>query len=96
VFALQSESYHVMHELWHAIQTALGVAFPRVHPYFAYAPVYGTGMWTWTHCSQGVDPLAINDARAESVEAATRYYHRGTHRAAFAVPNELRRQRAGV
>lgn len=93
VFALQSESYNVMLELWRDIQHALRQWFPAVHPYFGYSPLYGTGMWTWTHCSRGVDPLAIIAPRADSVEAHTRYYHRGVHRGAFALPNELIRPR---
>lgn len=90
VFALQSESYNVMTDLYLAIQQTLRGAFPSVHPYFGYSPLYGTGMWTWTHCSRGVDPLAIVDERAISIEMHTRYYHRGVHRGAFALPNELR------
>ena len=93
VFALQSESYTVMVELWGSIQRALREVFPSVHPYFGYSPIYGTGMWTWTHCSRGVDPLAIVEERAAAVEAHTRYYHRGIHRGAFALPNELRGSR---
>jgi spermidine synthase len=92
VFALQSESYVIMDELWHDIQRALAEVFPRVHPYFGFAPIYGTGMWSWTHCSTRVDPLAIVNERAEAIEATTRYYHRGTHTGAFALPNELRRE----
>ena len=90
VFALQSESYHIMRELFDAIQHALVGVFKRVHPYFGYSPVYGTGMWTWTHCSMAVDPLAIIDERAHAIEVSTRFYHRGVHRGAFALPNELR------
>lgn len=92
VFVLQSESYNVMRDLYLAIQASLGKIFPSVRPYFGYAPLYGTGMWTWTHASRGVDPLAIVDSRAEAVERVTRYYHRGVHRGAFALPNELRRR----
>jgi len=90
VFALQSESYNVVGELWREIQDALGRVFPSVRPYFGFAPLYGTGMWTWTHCSRGVDPLALDPDRARAVERDTRYYHRDIHRAAFALPNELR------
>lgn len=91
VFALQSESPNVMGDLWREVQGALRGVFPRVHPYFGYAPLYGCGMWTWTHCSRCVDPLAVIERRAGAVEHHTRYYHRGIHRGAFALPNELRR-----
>ena len=96
VFALQSESFFQTHELWHDIQQALNEVFVKVQPYLGIVPLYGTGTWSWTLCSGGLDPLNILEARAAAVESCTRYYHRGIHRAAFALPNELRPQRKGA
>ena len=92
VFALQSESFFQTHELWHDIQEALKHVFNNVNPYLGTVPLYGTGTWSWTLCSRRLDPLNIIDARAATVEAKTRYYHRGIHRAAFTLPNELLRR----
>ena len=57
----------------------------------AGADFYGCGIWSWTCASRGTDPMAIADARAERIEAQSRYYNRDVHRGAFALPNDLRR-----
>jgi spermidine synthase len=90
VFALQSESIFLTHELWRDIQQSLNEVFAKVDPYLGMVPLYGTGTWSWTLCSRALDPLDIIEARAAAIEPHTRYYHRGIHRAAFTLPNELR------
>jgi spermidine synthase len=90
VLALQSESFFQTHELWHDIQRALKEVFAQVDPYLGMVPLYGTGTWSWTLCSRDLDPLRVIEQRASAVEEHTRYYHQAIHRAAFALPNELR------
>jgi spermidine synthase len=92
VFALQSETPVLFHDVFLEIQRTLRRSFRRVRPYIGSVPLYGTGMWTWTFASRGVDPMEILDDRAERVEKTARYYNREIHRAAFALPNELRRE----
>jgi spermidine synthase len=91
VLALQSGSWHLSADQWHATQQALRGAFPRVRPCFGFAPLYGAGMWSWTHCSRDVDALAVIAERAAAIARHTRYYNEAIHRAAFALPNELTR-----
>ena len=90
IFALQSESPFLMRGIFLRIQETLRRVFERVDPYFGPAPIYGCGIWSWTCASRGIDPTAIVDARAERIEAQSRYYNRDVHRGAFAVPNDLR------
>ncbi len=92
VFALQSESPIVTAPVFYEIQETLRRVFRRVHPYFGPAPLYSAGLWSWTHASRSVDPLAADPARVERIEAVTKHYNRAVHRAAFALPNEVRRQ----
>lgn len=92
VFALQSESPILTADVFYEIQAMLARIFPRVHPYFGPAPLYCAGLWSWTHASRSVDPLAADPARVEQIEAATKYYNRDVHRAAFALPNDVRRR----
>ena len=47
--------------------------------------------WSWTLCSNGVDPLAVRDARADAIEPGSEIYHRELHRAAAVLPSYLRR-----
>lgn len=90
VFALQSESPFLSRGLFLDIQSAVGEYFDRVQPYFGPAPLYAAGVWSWTYATQTADPYAIDHARAAAIEPGCKYYNRAIHRAAFAVPNDLR------
>lgn len=90
VFALQSETPVLLENVFLDIVRTVRRVFGAAHPYFGTVPLYGAGMWTWTYASRTADPLAIVDERAERVEARTKYYNREIHRAAFALPNELK------
>jgi spermidine synthase len=90
VFALQSASPFIQREIFFRAQARLRAAFPSVHPYFGPAPLYCSGVWSWTHASDGVDPLAIDEARLAAIEAGCFYYNREIHRAAFVQPNFIR------
>ncbi|MCB9569027.1 MAG: polyamine aminopropyltransferase [Myxococcales bacterium] len=96
VFAIQSASPFLMREVFLRAQRRLRAVFADVRPYFGPAPLYCSGLWSWTHCSAGVDPLAADPARIEAIEPGCDYYNREIHRAAFAVPNFLRRELAGL
>jgi spermidine synthase len=91
VFALQSESPIVMLEVFLDIISRLRRCFRRVDPYFGPVPLYASGMWSWTLCSDVVGPFAVDTTRAEHAEETCRYYNRDVHRAAFALPQFLRR-----
>jgi len=92
VFALQSES-PTLDEVFYEIQDALGGIFESVHPYFGPVPLYSAGLWSWTYATDGADPLAIDDVRAERIEKASRTYNRELHRAAFAQPQYMKNRR---
>lgn len=92
VFALQSESPILMPKIFDQTQAVLQRVFPRVHPYFGPAPLYCAGTWSWTIASTRTDPMEIRPARAAHIEQRSKYYNREVHRAAFALPNELRRR----
>lgn len=91
VCAVQSESPFLTPRLFDDVVGTLRNVFGRALPYFGPAPLYSAGLWSWTHASDSADPMAIRDTRAEHVEQHTRYYNREIHRAAFALPNILRR-----
>ncbi|MCP4602954.1 MAG: polyamine aminopropyltransferase [Proteobacteria bacterium] len=90
VFTLQSESPILQREVFVEICQTLGRIFERVHPYFGPVPIYASGSWSWTYTSQGDDPLAIDEERVARQEARCKYYNRDIHRAAFALPNDLK------
>jgi spermidine synthase len=90
VFALQSESPILQRDVFLEIGRTLGSIFERVHPYFGPVPIYASGSWSWTFCSAAVDPLAFDEDRVSRQEARCKYYNREIHRAAFALPNDLK------
>ncbi len=90
VFALQTGSPILQQELFVDTVRALKEVFQRVAPYFGPAPLYASDQWSWTLASDSHDHLAVVDQRARLVEKTAKYYNRDIHRAAFAVPNNLR------
>jgi len=94
ILAAQSESPVLFREVFIRVVKSLRGIFPLVHPYFGTVPIYGTGAWVWTFASTSIDPMALDLNRVERIESVTRYYNRDIHRAAFAVPNEIRKELA--
>lgn len=92
VFALQSESPITMRPLFLEIQHTLGAVFSRVDPYFGPVPLYGAGTWSWTYATNAADPHAIDAQRMAAIEPGCKHYNRDIHEAAFALPNDLRRE----
>ena len=90
VLASQTESPIAMADDFARIVKTLRTSFKRAEPYLVPIPLYPSGMWSFTFASDAIDPLAFDDARAQRIEAATRYYNRDIHRAAFAQPNFVR------
>ena len=91
VFALQSESPVLFREVFAEVVRTLRRIFGTARPYLGSVPIYAAGMWTWTYATHNVDPMAIIDSRAERIEAVARYYNRDIHRAAFALPGDLKK-----
>ena len=91
VFALQTGSPILQQELFVDTVRTLREVFLRVAPYFGPAPLYASDQWSWTLASDRHEHLAVVDERARLVEKTARYYNRDIHRAAFAVPNNLKK-----
>lgn len=92
--AIQSESPFIYADQFYATVRTLRRVFGRAHPYFGHVPLYG-GYWSWTWAGRAGDPRELVTARAAAIEAGSRYYNREIHRAAFALPNHVRRELEG-
>ena len=90
VFALQSESPIINHRLFCDIVKTLRNIFGEAHPYFGPTPIYAAGIWSWTFATRSVDHLAFKDERVAGIEVQSKYYNRDIHKAAFALPQQLR------
>ncbi|MDO4582356.1 MAG: polyamine aminopropyltransferase [Bacillota bacterium] len=74
-------------------QQKIKATFPIAMLYSFNMPSYGSGSWFFGFASKRLHPL--NDHQPERWEQFgldTRYYNRDIHRAAFALPNYLRRK----
>ncbi len=73
------------------IREVLGVVrslFPVALLYTAAVPTYPSGLWSFVLGSKVHHPLKFDESRAEKLE--TRYYSPEIHRAAFALPRQIR------
>lgn len=91
VMALQSESPLLMMDVFAEIQHKLRGLFAEVHPYFGPVPLYGWGPWSWTWCSDTGEPLRPIPERQAAIVEGSKLYNEDIHRAAFALPNYVRR-----
>jgi len=91
VMALQSESPLLMMDIFVETQHKLRRLFSEVHPYMGPVPLYATGTWSWTWCSDTGEPLRALPERQAPVVEGSKAYNEEIHRAAFALPNYVRR-----
>ncbi len=91
VLALQSASPLLMMDVFVQTQHKLETLFAEVHPYLGPVPLYGTGTWSWTWCSQTGEPLRAIPERQAAIVEGSRAYNADLHRAAFALPNYVQR-----
>ena len=91
VLALQSESPLLMMDIFVEIQHKLRALFSEVHPYLGPVPLYGTGTWSWTWCSNTGEPLRPIPERQEAIVEGSKAYNEDLHQAVFALPNYVKR-----
>jgi spermidine synthase len=72
-------------------------AFPNVYSMVGSIPSYPYGFWSWGFASNNAHPFnSIDMERAKAIEKSTKYYNIDLHRAAFCLPNFLRKKLSGV
>ncbi len=91
VMALQSESPLLMMDMFVDIQHKLRRLFSEVHPYLGPVPLYGTGTWSWTWCSNTGEPLRPIPERQAAIVEGSKAYNEDLHQAVFALPNYVKR-----
>ncbi len=91
VMALQSESPLLMLDTFVETQHKLRKLFAEVHPYLGPVPLYGTGVWSWSWCSNTGEPLRPVQERQEAIVEGSKAYNPELHQAVFALPNYVKR-----
>jgi spermidine synthase len=70
----------------------IAVNFPLARIYGFNMPTYASGFWYFGFASKQLDPLTdLQAERWHNLELATDYYNLEVHKAAFAMPNYVRR-----
>lgn len=64
--------------------------FPVCAVYQAHIPTYPSGHWLFGFASKGIDPLAFDAERWNSLDIKTKYYNTELHKGSFAIPNYVK------
>ncbi len=91
LMSLQSESPLLMLDTFVETQHKLRKLFAEVHPYLGPVPLYGTGVWSWSWCSNTGEPLRPVQERQEAIVEGSKAYNPELHQAVFALPNYVKR-----
>ncbi len=86
VLALQSETPMLLRDVFFETQKKLRSLWSEVHPYFAGVPLYASGSWSWTWCSDGGSPHDVDEERQAAISAGCKYYNGPIHSGSFAQP----------
>lgn len=67
--------------------------FPLAKMYLGFMPTYPGGMWSYTFASKtGIDPVKdFNPEKVKNFKEPLRYYNEEIHKAAFALPNFVKK-----
>lgn len=91
VMAAQSESPIINQKELGLISALLQKVFPIVKTYIAPVPTYPGSFWSWTFCSQTINPTRnINEKAAAEIEKHSKFYNREIHNSVFALPNFIK------
>jgi len=91
VMVAQSESPIMNQKELGLISNLLKKVFPVVKTYISPMPTYPGSFWSWTFCSETVNPLEIKDEKAaEEIEKQAKLYNREFHKSVFVLPNFIK------
>ncbi|MEM9069348.1 MAG: polyamine aminopropyltransferase [Myxococcota bacterium] len=90
IFAMQSETPMLLADVFFETQKKLRGLWKKVHPYFGPVPIYASGIWSWTICTDTQNHLNVDERRAQPIIEGCKYYNLDIHRSAFALPNYVR------
>ncbi|MFP4452695.1 MAG: polyamine aminopropyltransferase [Desulfobacterales bacterium] len=97
VMITQSESPFYDPEIQHSMFSNQRPFFEKIHMYTFSTLTYPGGLWSFGFASKG--PCPIKDFDPERVKASkieTKYYNPAIHRAAFALPEFVKKELAGL
>jgi len=88
IFVSQTESPFHNPEWVQDIYSELKKVFPIVKAYKAEIPTYPSGIWTFSFCSENIDPIEnFQKIKYGDYNLKLKYYNDEIHKGAFALPN---------
>ena len=87
MLVVQSESPFFNADVIRMAHGGINEIFPLCKLYLAYVPTYPSGMWSFTVGSKKYDPEALVSEGDQNLQ----YYNANVHRAAFQLPNFVKR-----
>jgi len=92
IMVAQSESPFYNQQTVKMMYANLRKVFPLVRMYTCFMPIYPSSYWSFAFCSKEIDPIRdFDEARWKKLGLQTRYYNAETHRAAFALPQFVKK-----
>ncbi len=92
IFVAQTESPFYHPDIVKNTYDILKKLYKKVHMYLAWIPAYPSALWSFCFCSDVLDPiLDFKEERVASCGLEFKYYNPEVHRAAFALPNFVKK-----
>jgi len=92
IMVAQSESPFYNQATVKALYRNFRDIFPLVRMYTCFMPIYPSTFWSFAYCSKGPDPIGdFDEKRWNRLALTTRYYNAEIHRAAFSLPQFVKK-----
>jgi spermidine synthase len=92
VFVAQAESPDYMQQIHLDMLEVIDDVFDETAPFYGGVNIYPGAWWGWILATRGLPTDRIEAERARDISEQTMIYNESIHRAAFAVPNFIRRK----
>ncbi len=92
IFVAQTESPFYHPDIVANTYSILKKLYKNVHMYLAWIPAYPSALWSFCFCSDKLHPLEdFKEERVSGSGLEFKYYNPEVHRAAFALPNFVKK-----
>ncbi len=92
IFVAQTESPFYHPDIVKNTYSVLKNLYKNVHMYLAWIPAYPSALWSFCFCSDELHPLRdFKEERVSGSGLEFKYYNPEVHRAAFALPNFVKK-----
>jgi len=92
ILVAQTESPYYNKKTVRSLFKNLREIFPIVKMYTCFMPIYPSGLWSFGFCSKKYDPIDnYDEKRYQQLNLKTQYYNNDIHKAAFSLPQFIKK-----